>query len=59
MLDWELDLRAGRAVVVSSVQLSAALGHAGLPCDRFWFGGADWHKVYVLDERDQLSEFVG
>ena len=59
MLDWELDLRAGRAVVVSSTQLMCALGRAGLPYDRFGYGGADWRKVFVLDEFGGLTEWTG
>ena len=35
-----------------------ALMHAGLPCERFCFGGRDYDKVFVLDERDQLSEYA-
>ena len=49
------DLRAGAAVVVSSAQLLRALMRAGLPHDRFAYGGADWRKEFVLDEFDQLS----
>ena len=36
--------------------LMRALLHAGMPCDRFCFGGADYDKTFVLDERDQLRE---
>ena len=35
-----------------------ALLHAGLDCRRYAFGGADWGKVFLLDERDQLREYV-
>jgi hypothetical protein len=59
MLDWEIDLRAGRAVLVSSTALLVALMHAGLPHDRFAYGGADWHKSFLLDERGGLTECAG
>jgi len=29
----------------------AALLHAGMPCERFCFGAADYDKSFVLDER--------
>jgi hypothetical protein len=37
---------------------SPELMHAGLPCDQFAFGGADWGKTFVLDERNQLTKSV-
>lgn len=30
--------------------------YAGMPCDRWAYGGADWGKTFVLDERDRLTE---
>jgi len=30
---------------------------AGLPTDRFAYGGPDWGKSFLLDERDQISEY--
>jgi hypothetical protein len=50
------DLRAHVPVVVSSAQLLHALSRAGLPCDRFAYGGADWRKTFVLDAHDELRE---
>jgi hypothetical protein len=35
-------------VVVSSAAVLWALMHAGLPHDRFAFGGADWARSFVL-----------
>jgi hypothetical protein len=32
------------------------LMYARLPHREFAYGGADWGKVFVLDERDQLTE---
>jgi hypothetical protein len=52
-------LKAGEAVVVSSSMLMLAFMAAGLPDaahKRFWYGGADWDKLYRLDEQDRLSE---
>jgi hypothetical protein len=54
-------LKAGEAVVVQSYELLSAFMAAELPhasYDRFCFGGADYKKRFVLDERDQLSEYV-
>ena len=39
-------------------ELTRACAAAGLPTDRFAFGGRDWDKDFLLDERDQLSEYV-
>jgi hypothetical protein len=54
--EYEKALKAGERVGVSSSQLLCALMRAGLPHDAFAFGGRDWGKAFVLDERDQLSE---
>jgi hypothetical protein len=54
----EVALESGAAVVVSAAQLMRAFMHAGLPYRTLAYGGADWHKTFVLDERDQLSEYV-
>lgn len=35
-----------------------ALRHAGLDHRRYAFGGAGWGTVFLLDERDQLREYV-
>ena len=51
-------MRAGNAIVVGSTALLSACIAAGLPCDRFGFGGADYKKSFLLDEHDQLSEYV-
>ena len=32
--------------------------HAGLPHDRFCFGGADYGEEFLLDDRDRLTDFV-
>ena len=56
--DYEKALVAGEAIVVDSGTIMCALLHAGLPHDAFAFGGRDWGKSFVLDERDQLSEYV-
>jgi hypothetical protein len=59
MSDFELDLKAGRPVVVSSAQILSALMRAGLPYRDFAYGGSAWGKTFVLDERDELSELQG
>jgi hypothetical protein len=57
MLDWGIDLRAGRSVVVvSSSRLMCALLHAGLPCQEYCFGGRYFKSEFVLDENDRLIE---
>jgi hypothetical protein len=56
MTDWDIDLRAGRSVVVSATQMLSALLHAGLPHRQFAYGGADWDKCFILDEDDRLTE---
>jgi hypothetical protein len=52
------DLRAGRAVVVHSDTLLTVLLREGLPVDRYCYGGPDYEKLFVLDERDQLHDYV-
>jgi hypothetical protein len=58
MSGWEVDLREGRPAVVSATTVMCALLHAGVDCRRYAFGGADWGKVFVLDEYDRLTEYV-
>jgi hypothetical protein len=53
------ELKAGGPVVVGAADLMCALMHAGMDCRRFAFGGADWGKVFVLTERDELVELPG
>lgn len=52
------DLRAGRPVVVHSDRLLSVFLREGLPVDRFCYGGEDYEKLFLLDERDQLREYV-
>ena len=54
--DYEKALVAGESIVVDSGTIMCALMHAGLPSDDFAYGGRDWGKSFVLDERDQLTE---
>jgi hypothetical protein len=56
--EYEKALKAGDPVGVSSSALLRVLMHAGLPHGQFAYGGADWHKTFVLDENDQLSEYT-
>jgi hypothetical protein len=56
--EYEEALKAGEPVGVSSSQLLRAFMHAGLPHRTLAYGGRDWGKSFVLDERDQLSEWV-
>ena len=42
-------------MISSSTLLSVCLA-AGLSTRRFAYGGPDWAKSFLLDERDQLSE---
>jgi hypothetical protein len=35
-----------------------ALLHAGLPCDEYAFGDRYYKANFLLDERDQLSEYT-
>jgi hypothetical protein len=51
------ELKSGNAVAVSSSTLLSAFIAAGLPHSRFGFGGADWHRNYILDENDRLTEY--
>jgi hypothetical protein len=53
------DLKSGKAVVLVSATLLSAFMAAGLPDaahKRFWYGGADWSKAFLLDEQDRLTE---
>ena len=43
---------------MSAAQLMRAFMHAGLPYRTLAYGGADWHKTFVLAEHDQLREYV-
>jgi hypothetical protein len=52
------ELKAGGPVVVGAGTLMSGLLHARLDCRRYAFGGADWGKVFLLDERDQLRDYV-
>ena len=54
----EVALESGAAVVVSSSQLLRAFIHARLPHRTLAYGGRDWGKTFVLDEHDQLREYV-
>ena len=56
--EYEEALKAGKPVVVSSSSMLRAFMAAGLPTDRFAYGGPDWGKSFLLDERDQISEYV-
>src|ERR1700736_3844917 len=52
-------LKAGDAVEVSSTMMMSAMIADGLShssYDRFCYGGADWRKVFRLDEHDRLTE---
>ena len=51
-------LKSGKPVVVSSSTLLRAFLHAGLPYSSYAFGGREWGKTFVLDEHDQLREWV-
>jgi hypothetical protein len=52
------ELKSGGPVVVGAATLMCALMHAGLDCRRYAFGGSDWGKTFVLDERDRLIEWT-
>jgi hypothetical protein len=56
--DREVDLRAGRLVVVGSGQLFTVLHHAGLDWRPYAFGGQHFRSVFLLDEHDRLTELV-
>jgi hypothetical protein len=45
-------------VVLASSALLRAFLHAGLPYRSYAFGGREWGKTFVLDEHDQLREWV-
>jgi len=51
-------LKAGKPVVLASSALLRAFLHAGLPYRSYAFGGREWGKTFVLDEHDQLREWV-
>ena len=55
--EYEEALKSGKPVVVSSSSMLRALMAAGLPTDRFAYGGADWGKTFLLDEHDRLTEY--
>jgi hypothetical protein len=55
---YEEALKAGRPVVVTSTRLLSAFMIAGLPANRFGFGGVDYEKQFLLDG-DGLSEWHG
>jgi hypothetical protein len=55
---YEEALTSGQPVVVSSSSMLRAFMAAGLPTDRFAYGGRDWGKSFLLDERDQLTEYA-
>ena len=55
---YEETLKGGGPVMVSSARLLKALMLAGLPANRFGFGGVDCEKWFLL-EGDELSEWHG
>ena len=56
--DWSIDFAfwpAGGGVVVdAAVRVDARR----LPHRELAYGGRDWHKCFVLDEHDRLTEYV-
>jgi hypothetical protein len=61
MYPYELALKAGSDLVVSSARIADALRHAGQPADRFDGGGAltagpDAFKTWLLGADDTLTE---
>ena len=44
--------------MVHSDRLLSVFLREGLPVDRFCYGGADYEKLFLLDHRDQLREYV-
>jgi hypothetical protein len=52
---YEIALKSGADVVVSSCRLADALRHAGRPADRFDDGGPDADKVWLLGVDDKLT----
>jgi hypothetical protein len=55
---YEEALKGGGPVVISANRLLQAFTLAGLPANRFGFGGQDYDKQFVLDANDRLSEYV-
>jgi hypothetical protein len=53
---YEIALKSGGDVVVSSGRVADALRHAGLGADRFDDDGADAGKVWLLGADDSLTE---
>jgi hypothetical protein len=53
---YEVALRENAPVVISASRLLKAFLHAGLPADRFGFGGVDYGKEFRLDA-DELSPY--
>jgi hypothetical protein len=54
-------LKAGEQVVVGSTTLLSAFIAAGLPEQhyrQFCYGGRDYHRDFVLDGQDRLSEWA-
>lgn len=56
--EYEEHLRRGHPVVISANRLLRAFTLAGLPANRFGFGGVDCEKWFLL-EGDELSEWDG
>lgn len=52
----ETALASGAPVEVSSATILKACMGAGLPHEHLAYGGQDHGKLWVLDERDRLSE---
>jgi hypothetical protein len=64
--DWDLPLgdgdralRAGEAVIVSSVELFGAFHHAGLSTAGWCRGDVNDGKRFVLDVQDRLGVYAG
>jgi hypothetical protein len=55
---YEEALKGGGPVVISANRLLKAFTLAGLPTNRFGFGGVDCEKWFLL-EGDELSEWDG
>ena len=56
--EYEEALKSGKPVVVSSSSMLRAFMAAGLPTDRFAYGGPDRGKTFMLDENDRVTEHV-